>query len=194
MKKLAKKQIVSMIAVLLLGGTLLTACSSSEQTATKQEVTTETTTETVKTVKAEEVVAEPTPEPTAEPTPEPTPEPVTYDGIDMESTLPGAEWIQTFQGIITEPKLVIFNDETNKKMIIEDGQEVEVEKGDVFVAYASEGFLMTGKEGDCFIKTWSREYYSELVLEEEFSDCNISVEFFGGESTIIKRSCKLICK
>ena len=48
-----------------------------------------------------------------------------YEGIDMESTLPGVEWIETFKGIITEPKFVIFNDETNKKVIVENGQEVE---------------------------------------------------------------------
>ncbi len=50
---------------------------------------------------------------------------VVYEGIDMESTLPGGEWIETFNGIITEPKFVIFNDETKKKVIVENGQEVE---------------------------------------------------------------------
>ena len=36
----------------------------------------------------------------------------------MESTLPGVEWIKTFDGVIEEPKMVIFNDETNKKVIV----------------------------------------------------------------------------
>lgn len=64
------------------------------------------------------------PEATEEPTPEPTEEPVLYEGIDMESTLPGKEWMETFEGIITEPKLIVFNDETGRKEIIEKGDTV----------------------------------------------------------------------
>lgn len=58
-----------------------------------------------------------------------------YEGIDMESTLPGLEWIATFDGIITEPKFVIFNDATNKKVIVENGQEVEFCDTDVFAVF-----------------------------------------------------------
>lgn len=66
---------------------------------------------------------------------EETSEEVVYEGIDMESTLPGLEWIATFDGIITEPKFVIFNDETNKKVIVENGQEVEFCDTDVFAVF-----------------------------------------------------------
>lgn len=66
---------------------------------------------------------------------EETSEGVVYEGIDMESTLPGLEWIATFDGIITEPKFVIFNDETNKKVIVENGQEVEFCDTDVFAIF-----------------------------------------------------------
>lgn len=58
-----------------------------------------------------------------------------YAQIDMESTLPGVEWIQTFDGVIEEPKFVIFNDETNKKVIVENGQEVEFCDTDVFAVF-----------------------------------------------------------
>ncbi len=75
-----------------------------------------------------EPTAEPTPEPTAEPTPEPTPEPTIepdlYPGIDMESDLKGIAWIETFEGIITEPKVVIFSDETGRKEIVQEGTTV----------------------------------------------------------------------
>ena len=64
-----------------------------------------------------------------------TSEGVVYEGIDMESTLPGLEWIATFDGIITEPKFVIFNDKTNKKVIVENGQEVEFCDTDVFAIF-----------------------------------------------------------
>ena len=53
----------------------------------------------------------------------------------MESTLPGLDWIQTFNGIIDEPKFVIFNDETNKKVIVENGQEVEFLDTDTFAIF-----------------------------------------------------------
>lgn len=60
---------------------------------------------------------------------------VVYEGIDMNSTLPGKEWIQTFDGIITEPKFVVFNDATNKKVIVENGQKVEFEATDTLAIY-----------------------------------------------------------
>ena len=112
----------------MLMATLLTACGSSKaaDTSTKEDTTNvEVTKEAApaETTEAEEVAeVEPAVE---EPTAEPTPEPVVYEDIDMESTLPGVEWIQTFYGVIHDPKLVIYNDETNKKVIVEDGQEVE---------------------------------------------------------------------
>lgn len=131
-----RKNILSVLVVLvMLMATLLTACGSSEAAAPSSEA--ETT--KVETAKAEETepaapaeveeVAE------AEPTAEPTPEPVVYEGIDMESTLPGEEWIQTFDGIIDEPKIVIFNDETNEKMIVENDQEVEFTDADTLSIY-----------------------------------------------------------
>ena len=70
---------------------------------------------------------------------EETSEGVVYEGIDMESTLPGLEWIATFDGIITEPKFVIFNDKTNKKVIVENGQEVEFCDTDVFAVFTPLG-------------------------------------------------------
>ena len=74
-------------------------------------------------------------ESTEETAPETESEQVVYEGIDIESTLPGAEWIATFNGIITEPKFVIFNDDTNKKVIVENGQEVEFDDTDVFAIF-----------------------------------------------------------
>lgn len=70
---------------------------------------------------------------------EETSEGVVYEGIDMESTLPGLEWIATFDGIIAEPKFVIFNDKTNKKVIVENGQEVEFCDTDVFAVFTPLG-------------------------------------------------------
>lgn len=128
-----RKNIFSVLAAaVMLMAILLTACGSGQAAV----ASTEAEAAKVETAKAEE--AEPTaPVETkeAEPTAEPTPEPVTYEGIDMKSTLPGKEWIQTFDGVINEVKFVVFNDETNKKMILENGQEVEFSDTDTFAIY-----------------------------------------------------------
>ena len=136
-KRTIKRNILSVLVVMImLMATLLTACSSGQATETpaKEETTkAEVTEETAEVEQAEEVAI---PEPTEEPTPEPEVEDSKYPGIDMESTLPGIEWLDTFDGIITEPKLVVFNDETNKKVIVENEQEVEFSDTDTFAIYA----------------------------------------------------------
>ena len=132
-KKMTKrnysKNTLALLAVMvMLMATLLTACgsgkeantSAAEDTTNVEAVKEADSTETTETEEVAEVETA-----VEEPTAEPTPEPVVYEGIDMESTLPGLEWIETFNGVIDEPKMVIFNDDTNKKVIVENGQEVE---------------------------------------------------------------------
>lgn len=137
MKKKAfkrKRNILNVLAVLvMLMAMLLTACSSGKTDAAPAGEETSAAEADKEAEQVKEEVAEP--EPTAEPTPEPTPEAVVYEGIDMESTLPGEEWIKTFDGIIEEPKLVVFNDDTNKKVIVENGQEVEFSRTDKLYVY-----------------------------------------------------------
>ena len=135
-----KRNILNVLAVLvMLMAMLLTACSSSKTDAApaSEETSAAEADKEAEQVKEEAAEPEPTAEPTLEPepTPEPTPEAVVYEGIDMESTLPGEEWIKTFDGIIEEPKLVVFNDDTNKKVIVENGQEVEFSRTDKLYVY-----------------------------------------------------------
>lgn len=129
-----KRNILNVLMVLvMLMAISLTACSSnkSDVDSTKEETTE---------VKEEVAELEPTAEPTLKPTPEPTSEPTPVPTPDTESTLPGIEWMQTFDGIIDEPKLVVFNDETNKKIIIEDSnQEVEFYDNDTLAVYIPKG-------------------------------------------------------
>ena len=133
-----RKNMLSVLAAaVMLMTALLTACGSGQEAATSTQA--EASKVETETAKAEETApAAPTEtkeaESTEEPT-EPTPEPVVYEGIDMESTLPGVEWIKTFDGVIEEPKMVIFNDATNKKMILENGQEVEFSDTDTFAIW-----------------------------------------------------------
>lgn len=106
-----------------------------------------------------EATAEPTEEPQA--TPEPTEEPELYPGIDMESDLEGAQWIKTFKDVICEPKVVVFNDATGRKEIVEEGQKVTINPDeDVIAIYLPEGYKFANKKkgiyftdcivGDCY--------------------------------------------
>ena len=128
-----KRNILNVLMVLvMLMAISLTACSSnkSDVDSTKEE-----TTEVKEEVAELEPTAEPTLKPTPEPTSEPTPVPTPVPTPDTESTLPGIEWIQTFDGIVDTPKLIVFNDSTNKKIILEDFEEVEFFDDDTLAVY-----------------------------------------------------------
>ena len=139
MKKKAfkrKRNILNVLAVLvMLMAMLLTACSSSKTDAAPASEETSAAEADKEAEQVKEEAAEP--EPTAEPTPEPTPEAVVYEGIDMESTLPGLEWMATFDELdVKEPIIVVYNDDTNKKVIVSEGDEVEFSKSsDILAIY-----------------------------------------------------------
>ena len=131
-KRTIKRNILSVLAVLvMLMATLLTACSNQSVAAPAKEEATEVKEDTAEVEQVKEEVAEP------EPTAEPTPEAVVYEGIDMESTLPGLEWMATFDEIVVdEPIIVVYNDETNKKVIVNEGDKVEFSKSsDILAIY-----------------------------------------------------------
>ena len=137
-KRTIKRSILSALVVtIMLMAALLTACSSGQATETpaKEETTKAEVTEETAEVEQEEEVA--TPEPTEEPAPEPEAEDSKYPGIDMESTLPGLEWLASLDEIVEEPLIVVYNDETNKKVIVNEGDEVEFSRSsDVLALYS----------------------------------------------------------
>lgn len=171
-KRTIKRNILSVLVVMImLMATLLTACSSGQATETpaKEETTKAEVTEEMPAVEqVEEEVA--TPEPTEEPTPELEVEDSKYSGIDMESTLPGIEWLDTFDGIITEPKLVVFNDETNKKVIVEEGERVEFSLTDTLAVYVptdNETSIKSSRSIDYFQKV---EDVGRYEIATKFTD------------------------
>jgi len=89
-----------------------------------------------------EVTPEPTEVPVEEATPESTEEPsVVYEGIDMDSTLNGQDWLETFVGIVDEPKVVVFSDVSGKKVIVEqDGEVVINPDEDAIALYLPDNF------------------------------------------------------
>ena len=178
-----KNTIVLLAVMVMLMATLLTACGSNKAAAPSNEA--ETT--KVETAKAEETEPTETTEveevAEAEPTAEPTPEPVVYEGIDMESTLPGEEWIQTFNGIIDEPKLVVFNDSTNKKVIVEEGQEVEMEDSDIMAIYLP-------KEGETVIKDLDNNVFKHTILGDVIILDRISGRYHNGDKALATNNIK----
>ena len=154
-KAIHRNILILAIVVTFLIEVLCTACSanvSQSADAEKEAVRVETKDETIEVEEVAEV--EPTPEPTLEPTPELT--------LDMNSTLPGVEWVQTFDGIVDEPKLIVFNDETNKKVILENWGEVEFYDDDTLALYIPRN---RGKITDDFISESYEEiaYYDNVV-------------------------------
>ena len=169
MKKANGKTFLT-IQVVLVMVFLLTACGSSLAASNQEKVTELATAPETKMIEeaAEEVAESEIRETEEEVVREKEEEPIEtdpYTEIDMGSTLPGVEWIQTFNGIIDEPKLVVFNDSTNKKIILEDLQEVEFEEDDTLAVYIPEG---RGKIVDdyyfCFDEV---NYYDSVVTMQK---------------------------
>lgn len=137
-----RKRISAVVCALAGASTLLfCSCASSENAIDETEVAiVEESTEATETVVSETESLVSSNEETEEAESETTEETQTdpYAGIDMESTLSGVDWIKTFDGIITEPKLVVFNDATNKKIILEEFQEVEFADDDTLAVYIPE--------------------------------------------------------
>ena len=154
-KKTIRRNTLNVLAVLvMLMAMLLTACSSGKTDAAPASEEASAAEADKETEQVKEEAAEP--EPTAEPTPEPTPEAVVYEGIDMESTLPGLEWMATFDEIVNEPLIVVYNDDTNKKVIVKEGDEVEFSRSsDVLALYTPNNETMTAMTiSGRFNKSW----------------------------------------
>lgn len=185
-KTIKRKNILSVLVVFaMLMATILTACGSSQAAAptpetettevenVKQEVTEPA--ESVEPEVAEEVVE-------TEPTAEPTPEPVVYEGIDMESTLPGEQWVASFNGIIDEPKLVVFNNETNKKVILEEGQEVDFALTDKVAIHIPNGHNGGYIKNKGFIFSSNMNYNSSGITVLD----NLNSKYNVGDSVLLE--------
>lgn len=182
--------VLAVVIILLISGVVLKG--KDQNSASGNQETTETELENAEELGRKhmekltpEPTLEPTPEPTAEPTPEPTPEPVVYEGIDMESTLHGKEWMATFKGIIEEPKFVVFNDETNKKVIVENEGKVEVGDDDVLAVFVPDGIILGVYYGDGIKQIFIyNSYYNEIIFEEGYkllTDEDISIDVFNND-------------
>lgn len=170
-RKRNRRNLVALLLALLMAATTLIGCSSTAAEPAKETKSEETTVavkeETVEVAEVKE--AEPTPEPTPEPTVEPTPEPIPEENttIDMNSTLPGKDWLKTFKGIVEEPVFVVFNDETNKKVMVENGQEVSFGDGDFLALYKPNKETISEVIGSAVEKESSYSYFSIFEFNKD---------------------------
>lgn len=123
-----------------------------------------------------ELESESEPEPESEPESEPeeTLEPEEnldsiIENIDMESDLPGREWVDTFVDVVEEPVFVVFNDETNKKVVAVDGQTIQYENGDTFVVFTPQEIYVDSYSGaPVQERSTVSGYYTEFTFYLEF--------------------------
>lgn len=108
-----------MVALLLVG------CSSeatAETVKTEPEAVVNEDTPTVEEIKVPEeatIVKETVVE-------EPAEELYIPEGIDMESTLPGEEWVASFVGNVAEPVVVVYNDDSGRKEVVQATKEITI--------------------------------------------------------------------
>lgn len=57
------------------------------------------------------------------------------NGIDLNSTVDGEQWLDSFSGNVKQPVVVVFNDRTGKKEVILDNTEVKMEIDDMLAVY-----------------------------------------------------------
>ncbi len=118
----------------------LTACSSSEATG---ETTATQETQEIVVESVEEEVVEETTQTVVEEVKEETPQTetsesqkiLTKEDIDVNSDLPGEEWIASIGTDIEEPFIAIWNDTDGTKKILEEGERHQVNDNDVIFLY-----------------------------------------------------------
>lgn len=87
------------------------------------------------------------------------------EGIDMESTLPGEEWVDSFVGKVNEPIVVIYNDNTGRKEVVQAGSEVTINPDEDTIAVYWENEGMRSKPHAISV---SKMYYYNYYEIYEF--------------------------
>ena len=162
------------VIIMLLGISVLIGCSSEPTTETTKneheavviEVPTkveETEAEvSEETAVVEEVIVEETVNE------EPAEELYIPKGIDMESTLSGKEWVASFVGNVTEPVVVIYNDNTGRKEVVQANSEVTINPDeDIIAVYWPEKGMKSIPYAISIIEVYGFDNYELNVLDAD---------------------------
>lgn len=159
--------IVTTILVLMLAG-----CSSAKTEEVKEEPVV-TVQEEVNEVKQEtevETVAQEVAEIESTEVEE-EPEATVPEGVDLESELPGEEWIKSFIGKVNEPVVVVYSDVTGRKEVIHDGDKIHINPDEDMVGvFFSEGCERGNSAGIMGTEHLSDEYTTFELDSERMRD------------------------
>ena len=162
------------VIIMLLGISVLIGCSSEPTTETtkneheavvievptkveKTEAEVSEETIVVEEVIVDEIVTE-----------EPAEEMYIPEGIDMESTLPGEEWVASFVGNVTEPVVVIYNDNSGRKEVVQANSEVTINPDeDMIATYWPEKNMYSEPYNISVKETYSFDNYEIRALDAE---------------------------
>lgn len=102
------------------------------------------------------------------------------EDIDINSTLPGEEWITSIGHDIAEPFIAIWNDADGSKKILENGEKYQLKEGDVFFLYLPSTMyyemiepveaLKQVKEIDNGIISYELDFDGEIVVNATIID------------------------
>ncbi len=173
MKKYMNKRIPLFVMLFVVSMFSLTACGSKEAVESVNETETvaveaavveEASAEVSETEVVHEVVAETVVEETA--IKESTEEIYIPEGIDMESTLSGEEWVASFVGKVAEPVVVVFNDNTGRKEVVQANSEVTINPDeDMIATYWLEKNMYSEPYHISVKETYSFDYYEIRKLD-----------------------------
>ena len=137
--RIGRKNLVVVLATLVLViSSLITACGSST-TETISGVTEEVATVDKEAVQTE-VAAEVETENVTEIETEPVTEKVEETEVTQTIELSGEAWVSTLE--YEEPKLVVWNDETGTKEVIEQGGKYVMQEGDTIGIYCPKNYFL----------------------------------------------------
>ncbi len=89
-------------------------------------------------------------------------------GIDMESTLPGEEWVASFVGNVSEPVVVIYNDNSGRKEVVQANSEVTINPDeDMIAVYWPDGNRYSEPYKISVKETFSYDNYEIRKLDAE---------------------------
>lgn len=92
--------------------------------------------------------------------------------FNLDSTLPGLEWIATLDNVISQPTAIIYNDKTNKKILVEDKDEFFLSDPDDVIAYYSPNADAYPLSNDW---SFSRLFETSWVGSDELPDASNSM-------------------
>ena len=90
------------------------------------------------------------------------------EGIDIESTLPGEEWVASFVGNVAEPVVVIYNDNSGRKEVVQANSEVTINPDeDIFAIYWNEDGMGETTHNIIGREIIAKDYYHIIPLDSE---------------------------